>query len=106
MLSHNFLQCKPIVKISVMIALCIVLLLVFVPAIQATGATADELHEAPLNPEFIRYMKEKTYDSQVRSGTHSLGLAPSPIYRPDVKDVQMFGTTADDCSSSYPATYE
>jgi C1A family cysteine protease len=100
------MQRKPIVKNSVMIVLCIVMLLVLVPAVQAAGATADELHAAPLNPEFIRYMKEKTYDSQVQSGTHGLGLVPSPIYRPDVKDVQMFGPTAGDRSTSYPATYD
>jgi len=106
MSSHNFMQCKPIVKISVMIALCIVMLLVFVPAVQAAGTTTDELHAAPLNPEFIAYTKEKTYDSQVQSGTHGLGLVPSPIYRPNVKDVQMFGSNAGDRFTSYPATYD
>ena len=89
-----------------MILFCILLLLVLVPAVLAAGATADELHAAPLNPEFIRYMKEKTYDSQAQDGTHGLGLRPSPIYRPEIKDVQMFGSNMGDRSTNYPATFD
>jgi len=85
--------------------LLIFLLCGFANAI-VVSQSADELHAAPLNPEFIRYMKEKPYDSQVQSGTQGLGLVPSPIYRPEVKDVQMFGSTVGDRSTSYPATYD
>jgi len=70
------------------------------------GATGDELHAAPTNPEFISYMKEKQYDSQVQGGTQSLGLVPSPIYRPEVRDVQMFGSNSGDRSTSYPSTFD
>ena len=94
------------IKNSGMILFCILLLLVFVPVVQAAGATADELHAAPLNPEFIRYMKEKTYDSQAQDSTHGLGLVPSPIYRPEVKDVRMFGSNVGDRSSNYPETFD
>jgi len=70
------------------------------------GATADELHAAPLNPDFIRYMQEKPYDVHVQDGTQGLGLVPSPIYRPEVRDVQMFEPNAGDRSTSYPATFD
>ena len=70
------------------------------------GATGNELHAAPINPDFIKYMKEKPYDSQVQGGTQGLGLIPSPIYRPEVRDVQMFGPNVGDRSSSYPATFD
>ena len=58
--------------------LLIFLLCGFANAI-VVSQSANELHAAPLNPEFIRYMKEKPYDSQVQSGTQGLGLVPSPI---------------------------
>jgi C1A family cysteine protease len=68
--------------------------------------TADELHAAPINPEFIRYMNEKTHGSQEQVGTHGLGLVPSPIYRPEVNDVQMFGSPTGDRFTSYQAKYD
>jgi C1A family cysteine protease len=104
--SNNFMQSKSIIKNSLKIGLCIFLLLMLVPLVQAASATADELHAAPLNPEFIRYVTEKSYDSQVQVSTQGLGLRPSPIYRPEIKDVPMFGSTAGDRSTSYPATYD
>ena len=80
-----------------------VALLVTMMFIPIAGAAGDELKAGPLNPEYIQYMKEKPYDSQVQVGTHGLGLIPSPIYRPDVKDVQMFGSNGID---SYSATFD
>ena len=106
MSSHNFMQSKPVVKNSVMIVLCILLLLVLVPAVQAAGATADELQAAPTNPEFLKYLNEKSYNSQMPTGTHRHGLIPSPIYRPEIKDVQMFGPDTGDRSSEYPSLYD
>ena len=100
------MQNKSLIKSPVMILFCFLLLLVLVPAVQAAGATADELHAAPLNPEFIRYMKEKTYDSHAQDGTHGLGLIPSPIYRPEIKDFQMFGSNVGDRYTNYPATFD
>jgi C1A family cysteine protease/uncharacterized membrane protein len=106
MSSYNLKQSKPIVKKSVIIILCIVLLLVLVPAVQAAGASADELQAAPTNPEFIKYLKEKSYDLKTQTGTHRHGLIPSPIYRPEVKDIQMFGTKGGDRSSDYPSLFD
>jgi len=92
-----------LLRTEVILFVALLVTLLFVPI---AGAAGDELHAAPTNPEFIRYVKEKPYDSQVQDGTHGLGLMPSPIYRPDVRDIQMFGSNAGDRSTSYPATYD
>jgi len=83
--------------------LALLVMMMFVPI---AGAVGDELHAAPTNPEFIRYMQEKPYDLQVQGDTQGLGLVPSQIYRPEVRDVQMFGPNAGDRSTSYPATFD
>ena len=106
MLSYNFIQSKPVVKNSVMIVLYILLLLVLVPAVQAAEATSNELQAAPTNPEFLKYLNEKSYNSQMPTVTHRDGLIPSPIYRPEVKDIQMFGPNTGARSSDYPSLFD
>ena len=92
-----------LIRTEVILFVALLVTLMFVPI---AGATGDELHAAPTNPEFIRYVNDKPYDSQVQDGKHGLGLVPSPIYRPDVRDIQMFGSNAGDRSTSYPPTYD
>ena len=92
-----------LLRAEVILFVTLLVLVMFVPV---SGATADELHAAPLNPNFISFVKEKSYNSQVQVSTLGLGLAPSPIYRPEVRDVQMFGPNAGDSSTSYPSTYD
>ena len=92
-----------LLRAEVILFVALLLTIMFVPI---AGATADELHAAPINPEFISYMKEKPYDSQVQGGTQHLGLIPSTLYRPEVKDVQMFGSNAGDRATSYNSTYD
>ena len=92
-----------VLRTEVILFVALLVTLMFVPI---AGAAGDELHIAPLNPEFIKYMQEKPYDSQVQVGTHGLGWIPSPVYSPEVKDVQMFGPNAGDRATSYPATYD
>ncbi|MDO9324253.1 MAG: lectin like domain-containing protein [Methanoregula sp.] len=109
--------------------LCILLFIVLVQVVQAKGAAVDESHASPLNPEFILYMKERseiskvqtdtpeqnlmrssrmqeTDDSKVLVGINNLGLIPSPIYRPEVRDVQMFGSPSGDHTSGSTVTYD
>ena len=102
---HNF-KINPVLKNSVKIVLCIFLLLVLVQGVQAAVAPANELHAAPTNPEFIRYMNDKPYESQVQDGTHHLGVIPSPIYHPEIRDIQMFGPKTGDRATSYPTTFD
>ena len=97
-MSLNFTQSKNSVKI----VLCIFLLMVFVPPVQTAGAIADELHAAPINPEYIRYMNENLSNSRMQGGTHRLGVIPSQIYRLEIRDIQMFGPNTGDLSSGYP----
>jgi C1A family cysteine protease len=89
-----------LLRTEVILFVALLVTMMFIPI---AGATGDELQAGPLNPEFIKYLKEKPYDSQVQIGTHGLGLIPSPIYRPDVKDVQMFGSNKMD---SYSAKFD
>ena len=91
-----------LLRTGVILFVALIVTMVFMPIV---GATGDELHVAPLNPEFIRYV-ETPYDPQVQNGTHGLGLTPSPIYRPDVRDVQMFGPNAGEWSSSNLAKFD
>ncbi len=102
----NFTQGKSIINNSVKIVLCILVFLIFVQGVQAAEATSDEFHAAPTNPEFIRYMNEKLSNSPVQDGTHRLGVIPSPIYRPEVRDIQMFGPPAGDSFSSYQSLFD
>ena len=80
--------------------------MVFVPPVQTAGAIADELHAAPINPEYIRYMNENLSNSRMQEGTHRLGVIPSQIYRPEIRDIQMFGPNTGDRSSSYPSLFD
>jgi hypothetical protein len=52
----------------------------------------SELHMAPVNPEFLEWLKKPKPDpnAPLPPGTHGLGSIPSPIYRPEVRDIQMF----------------
>jgi C1A family cysteine protease len=92
-----------LLRTEVILFIALLVTLMFVPI---AGAVGDELHIAPLNPEFIKYMQEKPYDSQVQGGTHGLGWIPSPVYSAEVKDVQMFGPNVGDRATSYPATFD
>jgi len=83
-----------------------VALLVTMMLVPVAGATGDELHAAPTNPEFIRYMNENLSGSQVQDGTHRLGVIPSPIYHPEIRDIQMFGPNAGDRSTSYQSLFD
>jgi len=85
-----------VLRTEVILFVALLVTMAFMPIV---GASGDELHVAPLNPEYIRFM-EKQYDPQVQNGTHGLGLIPSLIYSPEVRDVQMFGPNAGDCHSS------
>ena len=86
-----------LLRIDLILFVALLVTMVFVPIV---GATGDELHAAPTNPDFIRYMNEKPYDSPVQNGTHRLGVIPSPIYHPEIRDIQMFGPNTGDRSSS------
>ena len=90
-------------KTEVILFVALLVTIMFVPV---AGATGDELHAAPLNPDFISFVKEKSYDSQAQGNTQGLGLVPSPIYRPEVNDVQMFAPNEGYGSTSYPSTYD
>jgi C1A family cysteine protease len=89
-----------LLRTEVILFIALLVMMMFIPI---AGAAGDELKAGPLNPEFIQYMKEKPYDSQVQAGKHGLGLIPSLIYRPDVKDVRMFGSNGKD---RYSATFD
>lgn len=86
---------------------------------QNAGATGNELQQAPVNPEFIEYYQEKaagldTVSLQVTKDGHKLGLIPSPISRPKVKDIPISVsntggseyTSAGTSTVMYPASYD
>ena len=89
-------------RTEVILLFALLVLIIFVPV---AGATTGELHEAPTNPDFIKYIEENQSGLTV-VGTQSLGLAPSPISRPDVLDVQLFGPAAGEPAASYPVTFD
>jgi len=86
---------------------------------QNAGVTGNELQRAPINPLFIKYSQEKaagldTVSAQVTEDGHKLGLIPSPISRPDVRDIPISVsntggseyTGAGTPLSTYTATYD
>ena len=119
------MQRKPFRTFSVKVLLCILVFLVLVQGVLAAGASVGESNEAPLNPEFIRYMEERTNSSMVQadspelsmmsssltqatdssdfpSGSHSLDSIPSPIYPSELSDVQMGASPLGYRTSGYP----
>jgi C1A family cysteine protease len=81
--------------------ICVFALLVTMGVVPFAGATGDGLWEAPMNPEFIRYMEAGDHpgdmavtavEEPATDATQPLGLIPTPIYRPTVKDVPMFAS--------------
>jgi len=93
-------------RIEVILFVALLAMMVFV---SIAGATSDELHAAPLNPDFVRFITEKPVNLQTRDSAQPLGLIPSPISRPEIKDIQMFGPDAGDrysATSTYPATFD
>jgi C1A family cysteine protease len=120
---------KPVRTFSVKVLLCTLVFLVLVQGVLAAGASVGESHAAPLNPEFIRYMEERTNTSSVQAdsphlslmnsslseatdssifpvGSRSLGSIPSPIYHPELSDVQMSVSPAGYRTSGYPASFD
>ncbi|MFA5214063.1 MAG: C1 family peptidase, partial [Methanoregula sp.] len=91
--------------------MCVIALLVTMSVVPFAGATGDEVWEAPQNPDFVQYMEalEQTGDMAVtalenpaQDATQPLGLVPTPIYRPTVKDVPMFASDGADADITDP----
>jgi C1A family cysteine protease len=76
---------------------------------QNAGATGNGLQRAPVNPSFIQYSQDKAAGldtAQVTEEGYKLGLIPSPISRPEVKDIPIFVSSAGIPMSTYAATYD
>lgn len=59
--------------------------------------------EAPDNPEFLEYLKKiNTDETKITEEENALGEVPTPISRPDVRDVPLFGTE----NHSYPSRFD
>ncbi|MFA5332503.1 MAG: lectin like domain-containing protein [Methanoregula sp.] len=76
----------------------------------ANTTAGDTFSQAPFNPAFLNYMAElhpvKTLlrsSAAVTTATqeHSLGLVPSPVWRPEVSDISMSGSGTGSTSTSY-----
>lgn len=59
--------------------------------------------ENPDNPEFLDYLKKiNLVETQKQEEEYALGESPSPISRPDVRDVPLYGTE----NFSYPSKFD
>lgn len=80
---------------------------------QNDGAITGQLRQAPINPDFIQYSQDRAAGSErayapVTEDGHALGLIPSRISRPEVRDmpisVSRDGIPAPETAP--PATYD
>jgi C1A family cysteine protease len=90
----------------------VIALLITMAVVPIAGAAGDELQAAPINPDFIRYMEAKdtnmvinTLNAVAQDDAQPLGLIPSPIFRPGIKDIQMFGTNDGDRTTTDPDVF-
>ncbi len=90
----------------------VIALLITMAVVPIAGAAGDELQAAPTNPDFIRYMEAKdtnmainTLNSVAQDDAQPLGLIPSPIFRPGIKDIQMFGLNEGDRTTNDPDVF-
>jgi len=90
----------------------VIALLITMAVVPIAGAAGDELQAAPTNPDFIRYMEAKdtniainTLNSVAQDDAQPLGLIPSPIFRPGIKDIQMFGLNEGDHTTNDPDVF-
>lgn len=89
------------------------LLIVLPVSAQGSGTTGDTVQGAPLNPAFVTYMqKTQAPQKMLLSAANSpattdpLGLIPSPVSRPGVTVMPMYGAGPGGSSSAYPAIFD
>ena len=90
-------------KITPLFLFLIILLSISVPICSSVQAitpkvsssnliSSGDIHDAPLNPEFITYQKiQDNRSPRNEEDERATGEIPSPIHRPDIKDISMFG---------------
>jgi C1A family cysteine protease len=101
-----------------LVLLCTIFFAIGAGAVDA-GATGNAVQQAPVNPEFVAYAQQRAAGLDTQSATmtedgHPLGLIPSPISRPEIKDmpIAVSGTGSSENAGAvvstfgYPASFD
>jgi len=91
------------VRFAIIFIIALLITTGFVPIACAAG---DELLAAPINPQFVRYVHDNSLSHSASENTDHLGFSPSPIYRPEIRDIQLFDTPTRDQLTSDQTSFD